>query len=71
MLDTVTNPFGLRNAFAIARNLAKAGAGLAPGASLLSGPDTESAKLYTLANLIASCVNLDGGTPLAGAPVRP
>ncbi len=59
--STVTNSVGLRNAFAVARNLAENSSGLTPGNSLPSGAVTESAKLYTLANVIASCVNSDGG----------
>ena len=65
--STSTNTAGLDNAFAIASNLANAGTGLAPGATLPSGAVTEPAKLNTLADVLAPCVNSNGGpacTPL-------
>jgi streptogramin lyase len=68
--SSATNTTGLRNAFAIARNLVETSTGLAPGAALPSGALTESAKLYTLADVLAQCVNSDGGsacTPLFAA----
>ncbi|HWB32971.1 MAG TPA: NHL repeat-containing protein [Acidobacteriaceae bacterium] len=59
---TSTNSTGLANAFAVAANLADTSTGLAPGASLPAGAATETAKLYTLADVLASCINSDGGT---------
>jgi len=68
--STSTNTIGLANAFAVANNLADTGTGLAPGSVLPAGAVTETAKLYTLADIIAVCVNSDGGsacTPLFAA----
>ncbi len=63
--STATDTVGLRNAFAVAGNLVDAGRGVAPGATLPSGAITETAKLYTLANVLAACVNSDGGSACA------
>jgi len=57
-----TNATGLVNAFAVASNLADPSAGVAPGSALPSGAVAEPAKIYTLANAVASCVNSDGTT---------
>jgi len=57
-----TNATGLRNAFLIANNLANTTTGMAGGAPLPSGSTMESAKLYTLANVISACVNSAGGS---------
>jgi streptogramin lyase len=57
-----TNATGLRNAFASAKNLADTASGTAPGSALPTGAVTESAKLYTLANALAACVNSNGGS---------
>lgn len=68
--STSTNATGLVNAFAVAKNLADTGTGLAPGSPLPTGAITETAKLYTLADVLAVCVNSDGGSacsPLFGA----
>jgi streptogramin lyase len=65
-----TNAAGLQNAFAVANNLADTATGQAPGATLPAGAVTETAKLYTLADALASCVNSDGSsacTPLFAA----
>lgn len=56
-----TNATGLRNAFAVASNLVNTSTGLAPGASLPSGAVMETAKLNTLADVLAACVNSAGG----------
>jgi streptogramin lyase len=64
------NAVGLRSAFAVASNLIDSGTGLAPGSALPNGAVMETTKLYTLANVLASCVNSDGGsacTPLFAA----
>ena len=58
--SSATNGTGLRNAFLVAANLANTTTGNASGASLPAGASIESRKLYTLANVIASCVNSDG-----------
>ena len=63
--STATNTAGLENAFAIASNLADTSTGLAPGSALPEGAVTESAKLYTLADALAVCVNSDGGSACA------
>ena len=78
--STSTNTVGLVNAFAVASNLGNTGTGLAPGPTLPSGAITESAKLNTLADVLAPCVNSNGGaackplftaaTTLQGAPVN-
>jgi hypothetical protein len=62
--STASNAVGLKNAFAIARNLADTSKGIGPGA-LPTGAVTEPAKLYTLANVLAACVNSDGGAACA------
>ncbi len=65
-----TNATGLRNAFLVANNLVNTTAGSAPGAAIPAGATLETAKLYTLADALASCVNSDGGsacTPLFSA----
>lgn len=55
-----TNAVGLRNAFAVAGNLVDTSKGTAPGGALPGGAVTESAKLYSLADVLAPCVNSDG-----------
>jgi streptogramin lyase len=65
-----TNTTGLRNAFLVANNLANTANGTAPGAGLPAGATIEAAKLYSLANALAACVNSAGGascTPLFSA----
>jgi streptogramin lyase len=63
--STATNATGLVNAFAAANNLANTGTGLAPGSVLPTGAITETTKLYTLADVLAVCVNSDGGPACA------
>ncbi len=58
-----TNANGLRNAFLVANNLVNVATGLAGGATLPTGAVVESSKLYTLADILAVCVNSTGGTP--------
>jgi streptogramin lyase len=65
-----TNATGLASAFALVDNLVNPATGLAPGAALPASAVTEPAKLNTLANVLSSCVNSDGGaacTPLFAA----
>lgn len=59
-----TNATGLRNAFLAAGNLVNASTGNAPGA-LPVGAGFEVAKLNSLANALAPCVNSDGSTACA------
>jgi streptogramin lyase len=60
-----TNLKGLRNAFDGIANLVDPATGSAPGAALPEGASTETAKLYSLANILATCVNSDGATACA------
>jgi len=72
--STATNTAGLQNAFAVANNLVDTSTGGAPGTALPNGALTESAKLYTLANILAGCVDSDGGAacaPLFAAATTP
>ena len=72
--STPTNATGLENAFAVASNLIDTSTGTAPGSLLPSGAITEPAKLYTLADILAACVNSDGGAacvPLFTAATTP
>jgi streptogramin lyase len=62
---TSTNAVGLANAFVVASNLANTSTGLAAGNTLPSGAFMESAKLNTLADVLAACVNSDGGAACA------
>ena len=62
-----TNAVGLRNAFLVANNLVNVATGVAGGASLPPGAALEANKLYTLADILAVCINSNGGsacTPL-------
>jgi streptogramin lyase len=59
--STATNGVGLSNAFGVAGNLANVNTGLAPGAGLPSGAAMETAKLNALANVLAACVQSNGG----------
>ncbi len=59
---TATNATGLSNAFAVANNLVDTSTGLTPGGALPSGAVIEAAKLYALADVVAACVNSDGGS---------
>ncbi|MES2391208.1 MAG: hypothetical protein V4555_06190 [Acidobacteriota bacterium] len=56
-----TNLNGLANAFATVNKLASIGGGSAPGPALPSGATAPIAKINTLANILASCVNSSGG----------
>jgi streptogramin lyase len=63
--SSATNATGLRNAFLTAQNLVDNATGQSPGANLPSGAVIESAKIYTLGNVLAPCVNSDGTTGCA------
>ena len=70
---SATNATGLRNAFLVANNLVNVSTGLAGGANLPPGAALEASKLYTLANILALCINSDGGSacsPLFAAATR-
>jgi hypothetical protein len=56
-----TNATGLPNAFAMAANLASADHGQSPG-DAPSGSTIPVPEIYTLANILASCINTDGST---------
>ncbi len=68
---SASNPAGLTNAFATVNNLVNIATGAAVTSATLNGTGTgnglsitatpESAKLNTIANLLAACVNSDGG----------
>jgi streptogramin lyase len=60
-----TNATGLSNAFSVANTLANTGTGLGPGAGLPPAAVTETAKLNTLADVLASCVSSAGGSACA------
>ena len=60
-----TNTAGLANAMTTALTLVDSTSGQAPSSLLPSNATTETAKLISLANTIASCVNSDGTTPCA------
>jgi sugar lactone lactonase YvrE len=57
-----TNATGLKNAFANVKNLTDITQGTTPGPSQPAGSTIPTAKLYTLANILASCVNSSGAT---------
>jgi hypothetical protein len=59
---TSTNLTGITNAFIFANELAETTTGYSPGLALPTGAATESAKLYSLANVLASCINSTGTT---------
>lgn len=56
-----SNPTGLANAFASVNKLANITTGTASGPALPSGATAPVAKLNTLANILAACVNTAGG----------
>jgi hypothetical protein len=58
--STGTNLTGITNAIATANQLADPTTGLSPGSSTPPGAIMESAKLYSLADILASCVNSNG-----------
>ena len=50
----------ITNLFNVAAELANSATGLSPGATLPAGSYAPTPKIYTLANLLASCVDSDG-----------
>lgn len=63
---TSTNAQGLQNAFATANLLADTATGVSPSSTLASNLSIESAKVYSLANVLSGCVRSTGGSPCAG-----
>lgn len=57
-----TNVTGLARAFNNAAKLANTATGTAGGPSLAAGATLPAAEIYTLANVLAACVNSPGGT---------
>jgi len=57
---TSTNLTGITNAFLTAAELADPVTGVSPGSTTPAGSSMESAKLYSLANVLASCVDTNG-----------
>jgi streptogramin lyase len=57
-----TNTQGLANAFANVNNVVDITKGTSPGSSTPTGALVPAAKIYTLANILASCVNSLGST---------
>jgi hypothetical protein len=57
---SATNATGLANAMLNAQLIANNSTGRAPGATLPAGNTIETAKVYALANSLASCINSDG-----------
>jgi hypothetical protein len=58
---TSTNATGLSQAFADANQLADTTNGNSPGPALPAGASLHADKVYTLANILATCVNSTGG----------
>ena len=63
---SATNITGLTNAFADVNTLVNIATGTAPGPSLPTGTTVPSSEIYTLANILAACINTNGG--VAGTP---
>lgn len=61
--SSATNQAGLAHAFETAALLADVSTGASPSSSLPASLTVESGKLYSLANVLASCVDSNGGTP--------
>jgi streptogramin lyase len=60
---TSTNLTGLNNAFLTANNLADSTTGQSPSSTAPANALIDSNKIYSLANILASCVNSDGTAP--------
>jgi len=59
---SATNAVGLTNAFATVNIIANTGRGTAGGTTVPAGATLPTAKLNTLADMLASCINSSGGT---------
>lgn len=57
-----TNAMGLANAMADVNVLVDTSVGVAPGALLAPGVSVPTSEIYTLADIIAACINTSGGT---------
>ena len=68
--SSATNATGLRNAFALAGNLANTSTGAAPGAGLPSSAVLETAKVNTLADALAGCTRGGSCGVLFGAATQ-
>lgn len=66
--SSATNQVGLGDAFAAANSVANIATGTASGPSLPVGASLPVAKIDTLANILASCVNSTGGTAGDSSP---
>src|ERR1700738_1552803 len=68
------NALGITNAFATLTNLVDLGSGTSPGATAPANAAIPADKIYTLADILATCVNSDGTTacsPLFTPPTPP
>lgn len=65
---TPTNISGLAHAFASVNKLVNTATGYGPGSALPSGAIAPTAELYTLADILAGCINSTGGTAGDGTP---
>jgi hypothetical protein len=59
--SSATNATGLAHAFASVNKLVNIAGGSSPGSALPAGATAPSSEIYTLANIIAICVNSQGG----------
>ncbi len=64
---SATNATGLNNAFAAVNKLANIATGVAGGPALPANATLPVAKMNTLANILAACVNSSGGTASDGS----
>ena len=63
-----TNSIGLVNAFATVNKLVSTTTGITPGPSLPSGATSPTAKINTLGDILAACINSTGGVHGDGSP---
>jgi NHL repeat len=66
--SSASNPSGLGNAFAAVNSVANIATGTAPGPALPSAATLPIAKINTLADILAGCVNSSGGTAGDASP---
>jgi hypothetical protein len=57
-----SNALGIKNAFGDVKVLVDIGTGVAPGPALPAGATVPVSEIYTLADILAACVNSSGGT---------
>ena len=65
--SSANNATGLAHAFASVNKLVNIAGGSSPGSALPAGATAPSSEIYTLANLLALCVNSQGGTANDGS----